>query len=79
MPVVESLVASAETVLPGSGPLRGARSEEAAVLLRWLRRGGVRLVRTSTPYSEPARCAGPWRSWLDRVTTASELEHLAHA
>ncbi|PXY21851.1 DEDD exnuclease domain-containing protein [Prauserella sp. PE36] len=76
MPVVEALVASAETVLPGPGPLRGAAAEEAGVLLRWLTRPGVRLVRTATPWAEPAHGAGGWRPWLDRAATANALEHV---
>jgi DNA polymerase-3 subunit epsilon len=74
MPVVEALVASAETVLPAPGPLRGANSEETGVLLRWLERPGVRLVRTSAPWAEPANGAGGWRPWLRRVATATSLE-----
>ncbi|WP_298178425.1 DEDD exonuclease domain-containing protein [Saccharomonospora sp.] len=74
MPVVETLVASAETVLPEPGPLRGANGEETALLWRWLTRPGVRLVRTSTPWAEPAHGAGPWRAWIDTADTATALE-----
>ncbi|MEU6643860.1 DEDD exonuclease domain-containing protein [Saccharomonospora sp. NPDC046836] len=76
MPVVEALVASAETVLPGPGPLRGAPAEETGVLLRWLTRPGVRLVRTATPWAEPMHGAGAWRPWLDRAATAITLENV---
>jgi DNA polymerase-3 subunit epsilon len=75
MPVVEALVASAETVLPGPGPLFGANGEEVGVLLRWLGRDGVRLVRSSMPWAEPATAAGGWSSWLDLASTATMLEH----
>ncbi|WP_092532208.1 DEDD exonuclease domain-containing protein [Amycolatopsis arida] len=74
MPVVEALVAAAETVEPGPGPLRGANAEEVGVLLRWLTRPGVRLVRTAVPWAEPAHGAGAWRAWLDRAATATALE-----
>ncbi|WP_433409587.1 DEDD exonuclease domain-containing protein [Saccharomonospora azurea] len=74
MPVVDALVASAETVLPEPGPLRGANPEETALLWRWLTRPGVRLVRTSTPWAEPLHGAGRWRTWLDTVDTATALE-----
>jgi DNA polymerase-3 subunit epsilon len=77
MPVVEALVASAETVLPGVGPLYGAGSEEVGLLLRWLSRPGVRLVRTTQPWAEPARGAAGWQSWLERVSAASGLENAA--
>ncbi|MFD4250833.1 DEDD exonuclease domain-containing protein [Amycolatopsis thermoflava] len=74
MPVVEQLVASAETVEPGPGPLYGAPPEETSILRRWLTRPGVRLVRTAVPWSEPAHGAGPWRGWLEQVATAVSLE-----
>ena len=77
MPVVDQLVASAETVLPSPGPLRGAPAEETALLLRWLTAPGVRLVRTTTPWSEPAAGAGGWGPWLDKVATAATLENIA--
>ena len=67
MPVVDALVAAAETVLPGEGPLRGAPAEEAGVVLRWLNRPGTRLVYCEQPWSEPARSAGSWRDWVDRA------------
>jgi DNA polymerase-3 subunit epsilon len=74
MPIVEALVASAETVLPGPGPLFGANGEEVGVLLRWLGRQGVRLVRTSMPWAEPAMAAGSWSSWLNLASTATARE-----
>ncbi len=45
--------------------------------MRWLAVEGVRLVRTSTPWAEPLHGAGGWTDWLDRATTATELERLA--
>ncbi|MEC3978371.1 DEDD exonuclease domain-containing protein [Amycolatopsis sp. H20-H5] len=77
MPVVELLVASAETVLPGPGPLYGGAGEEIGILLRWLARPGVRLVRTTHPWAEPATIAGGWHTWLNQVATATSLEHAA--
>ncbi|HKN53957.1 MAG TPA: DEDD exonuclease domain-containing protein [Amycolatopsis sp.] len=76
MPVVEALVAAGETVLPEPGPLHGASPEEVGVLLRWLARPGVRLVRTTRPWAEPAAVAG-WRGWLDLVDGARSLEHVS--
>ena len=55
MPVVELLVASAETVLPGPGPLPGASAEETTTLLRWVERPGARLVRTHRSLVQPGR------------------------
>lgn len=74
LPVVDALVAAAETVRPDDGPLHGARSEETAALLRWLGRGGVRLVRTSAPWGESMGSAASWHGWLERVSSAAELE-----
>lgn len=76
LPVVDALVASAETVLPGAGPLCGGSPEELRVLLRWLARPGVRLVRTARPWAEPARAAGGWSTWLSRAATANDLERV---
>ncbi|KFZ77756.1 hypothetical protein ED92_32085 [Amycolatopsis sp. MJM2582] len=77
MPVVEMLVASAETVIPGPGPLFGAIPEEIGILLRWLTRPGVRLVRTTHPWAEPAAVAGGWQEWLDLAASATALERVA--
>ncbi|WNV83547.1 DEDD exonuclease domain-containing protein [Umezawaea sp. Da 62-37] len=65
LPVVDALVASAETVIPLDGPLRGATPEEASLVLRWLDRPGTRLVRCEEPWSSPAAAAGSWRTWVE--------------
>jgi DNA polymerase-3 subunit epsilon len=70
MPVVDALVAGAETVTPGPGPLRGAPPEETGVILRWLTRPGTRLVRCARPWTEPAGAAGSWRDWADRAASS---------
>ncbi|MDQ2585778.1 DEDD exonuclease domain-containing protein [Saccharothrix yanglingensis] len=67
MPVVDALVAAAETVVPGPGPLRGAPPEETGVVLRWLDQPGTRLVRCDTPWTSPAGAAGAWRHWVARA------------
>jgi DNA polymerase-3 subunit epsilon len=72
MPVVDALVASAETVRPAAGPLRGAPAEEVGVVLRWLDRPGTRMVRCSQPWTEPAHGAARWRGWLERADAARE-------
>jgi DNA polymerase-3 subunit epsilon len=74
MPVVDLLAASAETVLPGEGPLRGAPAEEVGVVLRWLDRPGTRMVRCSQPWTEPAMAAARWRGWLTRADAARSME-----
>jgi DNA polymerase-3 subunit epsilon len=70
MPVVDALVATAETVLAGAGPLRGAPPEEVAVVTRWLERPGTRMVRTTTPWAMPAAGAGAWAGWVGRAREA---------
>lgn len=70
MPIVDFLEASAETVLPGQGPLRGSTADELQVVYRWLTTGGTRLVRSAQPWAELANSAGAWRTWLDRATNA---------
>ena len=74
MAVVDVLAASAETVLPGDGPLRGAPAEEVGLVLRWLDRPGTRMVRCSQPWTEPARSAASWRGWLTRADAARSVE-----
>ncbi|GAA1926163.1 DEDD exonuclease domain-containing protein [Nocardioides marmoribigeumensis] len=54
---VTQLSASAETVLPGFGPLPAASAEEAETLLRWLESDGVRLVHVDGDWSCPVRGA----------------------
>ncbi|GAA1981270.1 DEDD exonuclease domain-containing protein [Amycolatopsis minnesotensis] len=78
MPIVDQLIAAAETVIPGTDPLRGGTSEEIGVLLRWLGRPGVRLVKTAMPWAEPAHGAARWRSWVDLAGHARELEYAAN-
>ncbi|PKW15156.1 DEDD exonuclease domain-containing protein [Saccharopolyspora spinosa] len=69
MPIVDLLQASAETVIPGAGPLHGTTADEARVVYRWLTTGGTRMVRCSIPWAEPANAAGSWRAWLEKATT----------
>jgi len=66
-PYVDALVATAETVLPGPGPLPAATAEEVECVLRWLERPSTRLVRLDGTWASPARGAGSHRSWLDAV------------
>lgn len=70
MPVVEFLVASAETVLPRPGPLPGASAEETSTLLRWVERPGARMVRTTAAWFSPAAGAGRWRSYIKAADLA---------
>lgn len=75
MPIVDLLLASAETVTPESGPLRGAAAEEVALIARWLAQPGTRLVQASTPYAEAARGAARWVAWAARAHSAARAQH----
>jgi DNA polymerase-3 subunit epsilon len=67
-PYVEALLATAETVLPGPGPLPASTAEEVGCVLRWLETDGVRLVQGS--WASPARGAAGLRAWLGTVASA---------
>jgi DNA polymerase-3 subunit epsilon len=54
---VLDLQASAETVVPGPGPLPAATAEETEVVLRWLESDGVRLVHVDGEWSCPVEGA----------------------
>ncbi len=67
MPVVELLVASAETVLPGPGAAARRVGRGGATLLRWVETPGSRLVRIpgrgaarSAPPGAGGRSCAPW-------------------
>ncbi|MCW2543880.1 MAG: endonuclease [Frankiales bacterium] len=71
-PVIESLVATAETVVPGPGPLPACTAEEVRCVLRWLDSDGVRLVRVTGELSSPAFGAGRLRPWLSTLENAQD-------
>ena len=62
--VIEALLATADAVRPGPGPLRSALAEEVECVLRWLETPGTRLVHTSSPWALPAFGAGGQRAFL---------------
>ncbi len=73
-PFVDALVATAETVLPGPGPLPAATAEEVGCVLRWLEQPGTRLVRLRGTWASPAAGAGRHRGWVglaDQARTAA--------
>jgi DNA polymerase-3 subunit epsilon len=63
-PAIDALVATADAVEPGPGPLRDVLAEEAECVLRWLEAPGTRLVLTSQPWALPAFGAGGLRAFL---------------
>lgn len=74
MPVVDALVASAETALPDNTPLRGAPPEELALVVRWLGSDGIRIVSATSGYTEPACGAGRWEDWCHLAKAGNESE-----
>ncbi|MGK8524538.1 DEDD exonuclease domain-containing protein [Nocardia asteroides] len=51
-------------------PLRGASPEEVALVVRWLARPGVRIVRSTEGYHEPMFGAARWLGWADLADAA---------
>jgi DNA polymerase III subunit epsilon len=66
-PYIDALIASAEVVVPGSGPLAAATAEEMERILGWLAEPGARLVALEGTWTSPARGASGMQSWLDRA------------
>jgi DNA polymerase-3 subunit epsilon len=64
-PFLAALVATAETVERGPGPLPCTTAEETECILRWLSRPGVRLVELDGSWSSPALGAGRFRRLLE--------------
>ena len=75
MPVVDALVASAETVIPAPGPLRGAPAEEVALIYRWITEPGARIVSSTDPIALPAGCAERRRTWSQAAREARSAPH----
>jgi DNA polymerase-3 subunit epsilon len=69
-PYVDALIATAETVVPGPGPLPAATAEEVECVLRWLETAGTRLVRLTGTWASPAFGAGGRRGWLEAAQEA---------
>nr|WP_245555727.1 DEDD exonuclease domain-containing protein [Gordonia soli] len=73
MPVAEALIASAETVIPGAGPLLGAPTEEAALLYRWITEPGARIVACTDSFALPAGGTERWLTWSAGARRAREI------
>jgi DNA polymerase III subunit epsilon len=65
--VLEAVRASAETVVPGPGPVPCATAEETDRVLSWLEQPDTRLVEVSTGWKSPARGAGRFADLLTRL------------
>jgi DNA polymerase-3 subunit epsilon len=67
---VDALLATAESVEPGFGPVPAATAEETELILRWLEEPGLRIVRGAWHW--PLRAAGRFAERYDRVELASQ-------
>jgi DNA polymerase-3 subunit epsilon len=72
-PYLAAVVATAETVAPGLGPLAAASAEEMHHILQWLAEPGARLVSLQGTWCSPAAGAGGLRHWLDAAETARSV------
>ncbi|SDZ06142.1 DNA polymerase-3 subunit epsilon [Micromonospora pattaloongensis] len=66
-PTLEVMRATAETVLPGHGPVPNASAEESERILAWLERPETRLVALSSGWASPVRGAARFRDLLARA------------
>jgi DNA polymerase-3 subunit epsilon len=73
-PTLDLVRATAETVLPGHGPVPNASAEESERILSWLERPDTRLVETSTGWASPVRGAARFRDLLTRAEAATSTQ-----
>ncbi|MBM2615170.1 DEDD exonuclease domain-containing protein [Actinoplanes sp. LDG1-06] len=70
-PTLDAARMTAETVLPGRGPVPAASAEETERILAWLERPDTRLVETSGDWVSPVRGAARFTSLLNRAEAAA--------
>jgi DNA polymerase-3 subunit epsilon len=68
--VLEAVLATAETVLPGPGPVPCASAEETERILSWLDRPETRLVEISSEWSTPVGGAARFTPLLEQLDHA---------
>ncbi|MFG1722452.1 DEDD exonuclease domain-containing protein [Micromonospora chalcea] len=66
-PTIAAIRATAETVLPGHGPVPSATAEETERILSWLERPETRLVEASAGWASPVAGAGRFRDLLAKA------------
>jgi DNA polymerase-3 subunit epsilon len=69
-PTLDLVRATAETVLPGHGPVPNASAEETERILSWLERPDTRLVEVSAGWASPVRGAARFRDLLAKAEGA---------
>ncbi len=70
-PTLDAARATAETVLPGPGPIPAATAEETERILAWLEKPDTRLVETAGDWALPARGAARFSTLLSRAEAAA--------
>ncbi|MEV6348817.1 DEDD exonuclease domain-containing protein [Actinoplanes sp. NPDC051851] len=73
-PTLDAARLTAETVLPGPGPVPAATAEETERILAWLERSDTRLVETAGDWVSPVRGAARFSSLLTRAETAASTQ-----
>ena len=73
-PTLDAAMLTAETVLPGHGPIPAATAEETERILAWLERPDTRLVETSGDWVSPVRGAARFAALLTRAEAASSAQ-----
>ncbi len=69
-PTLAVIRATAETVLPGHGPIPAASAEESERILSWLERPETRLVEMSGGWATPVAGAARFRDLLIKAESA---------
>ncbi|HEU4422758.1 MAG TPA: DEDD exonuclease domain-containing protein [Pilimelia sp.] len=69
-PTIDLMLATAETVRGGIGPVPSASAEETERILAWLERSDTRLVRMTAGWGTPARGAARFRDLLAKAESA---------
>jgi DNA polymerase-3 subunit epsilon len=73
-PTLDLVRITAETVLPGHGPVPNASAEESERILGWLERPDTRLVETSAGWASPIRGAARFRDLLAMAEAATSTQ-----
>ncbi|MEU9510536.1 DEDD exonuclease domain-containing protein [Micromonospora sp. NPDC048170] len=70
-PTIAAIRATAETVLPGHGPVPCASAEETERILSWLERPETRLVEMTSGWASPVAGAARFRDLLSKAEKAA--------
>jgi DNA polymerase-3 subunit epsilon len=73
-PTLDAARLTAETVLPGPGPVPAATAEETERILAWLELPDTRLVETSGDWVSPVRGAARFSGLLTRAEAAASIQ-----